>query len=60
MVELRHDLPGVSVQDPRPVKWGEAIGQALRARKLADEAPSIEAMSDRSGRHRRADHRTSA
>ena len=36
IVELRYHLPGVAAQDPRPVQVGEAIGQALRARQLAD------------------------
>jgi hypothetical protein len=36
IVQLRHDLPGVSVQQPRPVQVGEPIGQALRSRQVAD------------------------
>lgn len=36
VTQLRHHLPGVPVQDPRPVQVREAIGQALRTRQVAD------------------------
>jgi hypothetical protein len=39
IVELRHDLPSVPVEDTRPAQVSEPIGQSLRPRQVthADE-----------------------
>ncbi|MBL8325997.1 MAG: hypothetical protein JNJ89_13680, partial [Rubrivivax sp.] len=36
VVQLRHDLPGVPVQDLRPLEVRESVGQALRSWQVAD------------------------
>jgi hypothetical protein len=41
IAQLRHDLPGVSVQDLRPLQVGESIGQALCPWQVLDPGEDV-------------------